>query len=63
MDPRSTWVLRIGSVAGIVGALLGMVGNLIHPATPTDDPIRKASPERSPTVISGSPITWRSWSA
>jgi uncharacterized protein DUF4386 len=30
--------LRIGSAAGIVGALLGMVGNLIHPATPTDDP-------------------------
>jgi hypothetical protein len=38
MEPSSTWVLRIGSVAGIVGALLGMVGNLIHPATPTDDP-------------------------
>jgi hypothetical protein len=28
------WVLRIGSVAGIVGALFGMVGNLAHPATP-----------------------------
>jgi hypothetical protein len=28
------WVLRIGSVAGIAGALLGMVGNLAHPATP-----------------------------
>ena len=38
MDPSSTWVFRIGSVAGIVGALLGMVGNLIHPATPTNDP-------------------------
>jgi len=38
MDPSSTWVLRIGSVAGVAGALLGMVGNLIHPATPTDDP-------------------------
>jgi Domain of unknown function (DUF4386) len=25
-------------VAGIVGALLAMVGNLVHPATPTDDP-------------------------
>jgi Domain of unknown function (DUF4386) len=38
MDPSSTWVFRIGSVAGVVGALLGMVGNLVHPATPTDDP-------------------------
>jgi hypothetical protein len=28
------WVLRIGSVAGIAGALLGMVGNLAHPTTP-----------------------------
>ena len=28
------WVLRIGSAAGIAGALLGMVGNLAHPATP-----------------------------
>jgi hypothetical protein len=32
------WVLRIGSGAGIVGALLGLVGNLVHPATPIDDP-------------------------
>jgi hypothetical protein len=38
MTPSSTWVRRIGSVAGIVGALLAMVGNLVHPATPTDDP-------------------------
>ncbi|HEV8165418.1 MAG TPA: hypothetical protein VGR74_13385, partial [Actinomycetota bacterium] len=29
------WVLRIGAVAGIAGALLGMVGNLAHPTTPT----------------------------
>jgi hypothetical protein len=28
------WVLRIGSAAGIAGALLGMAGNLAHPATP-----------------------------
>jgi hypothetical protein len=28
------WVFRIGSAAGIAGALLGMVGNLAHPATP-----------------------------
>jgi hypothetical protein len=32
------WILRIGSTAGIAGALLGMVGNLIHPATPIGDP-------------------------
>jgi hypothetical protein len=31
-------VMRIGSVAGIVGALIGMIGNLIHPATPSGDP-------------------------
>jgi len=28
------WVLRIGSAAGIAGALFGMVGNLAHPTTP-----------------------------
>jgi len=28
------WILRIGAAAGIAGALLGMVGNLAHPATP-----------------------------
>jgi hypothetical protein len=35
-QPISTqgWILRIGSVAGIAGALLGMVGNLAHPTTP-----------------------------
>ncbi len=27
------WVLRIGGVSAIVGAVLGVVGNLIHPAT------------------------------
>ena len=32
------WVLRIGSAAGIVGSLLAMVGNLLHPATPLGDP-------------------------
>ena len=31
-------ILRIGAVAGIVGSLLAMVGNLLHPATPTGDP-------------------------
>ncbi|HWD44914.1 MAG TPA: hypothetical protein VHM23_14610 [Actinomycetota bacterium] len=32
------WELRVGAAAGIVGALLGLVGNLIHPATPVGDP-------------------------
>src|ERR687897_1943502 len=31
-------IFRIGSVAGIIGALLAMVGNLLHPATPNGDP-------------------------
>ena len=31
------WVGKIGGVAAIAGALLGMVGNLVHPATPIDD--------------------------
>ena len=31
-------IFHIGSVAGIVGALLAMVGNLLHPATPIGDP-------------------------
>jgi hypothetical protein len=32
------WILRIGSMAAIVGSLAGLVGNLIHPATPIGDP-------------------------
>jgi hypothetical protein len=32
------WLLRLGGWAAIVGSLLGMVGNLVHPVTPTDDP-------------------------
>lgn len=31
-------IFRIGSAAGVVGALLAMVGNLLHPATPIGDP-------------------------
>ena len=30
-------LMRIGAVAGIVGAVMGMIGNLIHPATPSGD--------------------------
>jgi hypothetical protein len=36
--PEEVGIFRIGSVAGIVGSLLAMVGNLLHPATPIGDP-------------------------
>ena len=36
--PEEGSVFRIGSVAGIIGSLLAMVGNLLHPATPIGDP-------------------------
>jgi hypothetical protein len=36
--PDDRWVFRIGGVAAIAGALLGMVGNLVHPVTPIGDP-------------------------
>ncbi len=32
------WILRLGGAAGVAGSLLAMVGNLLHPATPTGDP-------------------------
>jgi hypothetical protein len=32
------YLFRIGAAAGIVGSLLAMVGNLLHPATPIGDP-------------------------
>ncbi len=41
MSEQSTseaWVLRLGALAGIVGAVIGMVGNLLHPVVPTGDP-------------------------
>jgi hypothetical protein len=31
-------MIRMGATAAIVGSLLAMVGNLLHPATPTADP-------------------------
>ena len=36
--PEEGSIFRVGSVAGIVGSLLAMVGNLLHPATPIGDP-------------------------
>lgn len=32
------WILRIGSVAAILGSVLAGVGNGVHPVTPRDDP-------------------------
>jgi hypothetical protein len=32
------WVFRLGGASAVVGAILGMVGNLIHPVTPIEDP-------------------------
>jgi hypothetical protein len=32
------WTLLIGGLAAVTGSVLGMVGNLVHPATPIDDP-------------------------
>jgi hypothetical protein len=37
-EESDAWVVRLGSWAGIAGSLLAMVGNFLHPATPTDDP-------------------------
>jgi hypothetical protein len=36
--PEEGDIFRIGAVAGILGSLLAMVGNLLHPATPIGDP-------------------------
>jgi hypothetical protein len=46
---------RIGGSAAVVGALLGMVGNLVHPAT-------AGAPESTAQVVanSGTWIPWRS---
>ncbi|MBA3729061.1 MAG: DUF4386 family protein [Actinobacteria bacterium] len=38
MPDTERWVYRMGGAAAVVGAVLGMVGNLIHPVTPMDDP-------------------------
>lgn len=32
------WIVRLGAWGGLVGSLLAMVGNLLHPAPPTGDP-------------------------
>jgi Domain of unknown function (DUF4386) len=36
---RDRWVLRLGGGAAIAGAILGGVGNLVHPVTPMHDEV------------------------
>lgn len=36
-DMEDYWLLRIGSVAAVLGAVCAGVGNLLHPVTPRDD--------------------------
>jgi hypothetical protein len=38
MTDHDRKIFWIGGLAAAVGAVLGLVGNLIHPVTPTDDP-------------------------
>lgn len=40
--PSERSMFRIGGWAAIVGSLLGMVGHLLHPATPIGDPLGTA---------------------
>lgn len=37
-DSTQFWMLRLGGGAAVVGSAIAMVGNLLHPATPTRDP-------------------------
>lgn len=39
IEKQSYWLMRIGSVAAIVGAVLAGVGNGLHPVIPRDDPV------------------------
>lgn len=32
------WTIKLGALMGVIGALLGMAGNLMHPVTPAGDP-------------------------
>jgi hypothetical protein len=43
MTDHDRQVFRIGGIAAVVGAILGLIGNLIHPVTPMDDPEGVAS--------------------
>jgi hypothetical protein len=59
--PTAGWILPIESYAGIAGALLGLVGNLLHPATPIGDPDTVARSIAASRLWG--PITWPSSSA
>ena len=37
-EKDNRWLLRMGSGAALLGAVLAGVGNLLHPITPRDDP-------------------------
>jgi hypothetical protein len=42
MDEQATedrWLYRLGGISAVVGAVLGGVGNLVHPVTPEHDPV------------------------
>jgi hypothetical protein len=47
---QARWMYKIGGTAAVAGAVLGGVGNLIHPVTPEHDPVGAAR------VIAGSDI-------
>jgi MFS family permease len=39
MSDYDRWVYRMGGGAAIIGAVLGLIGNLVHPVTPMNDPV------------------------
>ena len=39
MSELDRWVFRLGGGAAIIGAILGGVGNAVHPVTPENDPV------------------------
>jgi hypothetical protein len=52
MSDSDRWLYRLGSTAAVVGSVLGMIGNLLHPQTPIGDP------EGVARVIAQSGSTW-----
>jgi hypothetical protein len=55
------WVFRLGGASAIIGAVLGGVGNLVHPVTPENDPVGVAQVIADSDIWSRS--IWRSSSA
>jgi hypothetical protein len=64
------WILRVGSYAGIAGALLGLVGNLLHPSNPHRGPrgvARTIADSRlwvpdHLAIVLGLILSWAAWS-